>query len=128
MKKLLAIGIAALLAARAEAAQDRPSATPQDVFDSMRAEFHADKAAGVHARYQWEISGPRGGDWWIEVDDGKMKMGKGKVPNPNVTFIVSDRDWVAISNNQLSGVWAYMTGRMKIHGSQSLARKLDEMF
>lgn len=106
----------------------RPSATPQDVFDSMREVFRPDKAAGVHARFQWEISGPRGGHWWIEVNDRNYKMGHGKIPNPNVTFIVSDNDWVAISNNQLSGVWAYMTGRLRVHGSQMLARKLDEMF
>ena len=109
-------------------AHQRPSTTPQDVFDSMREVFRADKAAGVHAKYQWEISGPRGGEWWIEVNDRKFKMGRGKIPNPNVTFIVSDNDWVAISNNQLSGTWAYVTGRLKVHGSQMIARKLDEMF
>ena len=126
--KLLLVAVVAFCIAHANAATERPSATPQDVFDSMREVFHAKKAAGVHARYQWEIAGPQGGDWWIEVNDGKFHMGKGKIPNPNVTFAVSDRDWVAISNNQLSGVWAYVSGRMKIRGDQALARKLDEMF
>ena len=36
-----------------------------------------------------------GGEWWIDVNDGKYKMGKGKIDNPNVTFIASDKDWVA---------------------------------
>jgi putative sterol carrier protein len=110
------------------AANQRPSVTPQDVFDSMREVFRPDKAAGVHARYQWDISGPHGGHWWIEVDDRKFKMGHGQIANPNVTFIVSDNDWVAISNHQLSGVWAFMSGRLRVHGSQAVARKLDEMF
>jgi putative sterol carrier protein len=110
------------------AANQHTSATPQDVFDSMREVFRPEKAAGVHAKYQWDISGSHGGQWWIEVDDRKFKMGHGKISDPNVTFVVSDKDWVAISNQQLSGVWAYMTGRLKVHGSQMLARKLDEMF
>ena len=41
-------------------------------------------------------------------------MGKGKIPDPNVTFVAGDKDWVAVSNGKLSGTWAYMTGRLKI--------------
>jgi len=37
--------------------------TPQQVFDSMRGSFQPAKAKGVHARYQWELSGPQGGQW-----------------------------------------------------------------
>jgi len=102
--------------------------TPQEVFDSMRGSFQSAKAKGVHARYQWDLSGPQGGQWWIDVDDGKYKMGKGKVGNPNVTFVAKDKDWVAVSNHQMGGTWAYLTGRLKIRGDQGLARKLGEIF
>ena len=105
-----------------------PSSTPQEVFDGMRKSFRAEKAKGVHARYQWELSGPNGGEWWIDVNDGTFKMGRGKIDFPSVTFITSDKDWVALSNGTLGGKWAYFTGRLKIRGSQSLARKLDEIF
>ena len=104
------------------------ASTPQEVFDGMRQSFQPNKAKGVHARYQWELSGPQGGQWWIDVDDGKYKMGKGKISNPNVTFVAKDKDWVAVSNGQLGGTWAYMTGRLKIRGDQGLARKLGQIF
>jgi putative sterol carrier protein len=115
-------------AATAAAAAEHLDSTPQEVFDSMRGSFQADKAKGVHARYQWDLSGPQGGQWWIDVDDGKYKMGKGKISNPNVTFVARDKDWVAVSNGKLGGTWAYMTGRLKIRGDQGLARKLGEIF
>ena len=102
--------------------------TPQEVFDSMRGSFQANKAKGVHARYQWDLSGPQGGEWWIDVEDGKYKMGKGKIDNPDVTFVAKDKDWVAVSNHQMGGTWAYLTGRLKIRGDQGLARKLGEIF
>jgi len=102
--------------------------TPQEVFDGMRRSFQAAKAKGVHARYQWDLSGPNGGQWWIEVNDGTYKMGKGKIPDPNVTFIAKDKDWVAICHDQLSGTWAYFTGRLKVSGDQTVARKLGEIF
>jgi putative sterol carrier protein len=104
------------------------NSTPQEVFDAMRGSFQPAKAKGVYARYQWDLSGPNGGEWWIEVNNGTYKMGKGKIPNPNVTFIARDKDWVAICNDQLSGTWAYFTGRLKVHGDQAVARKLGEIF
>ncbi len=111
------------------AASNEPAnSTPQQVFDGMRQSFQADKAKGVHARYQWELSGPNGGEWWIDVNDGTFKMGRGKVDNPSVTFITSDKDWVAMSNGTLKGSWAFLTGRLKVHGPQSTAKKLDEIF
>src|SRR5438552_17984400 len=113
----------------ANAASNEPEASaPQQVFDSVGGSCKPDKAKGVHARYQWELSGPNGGEWWIDVNDGTYKMGKGKIDNPSVTFITSDNDWVAMSTGKLKGTWAFMTGRLKVHGSQAVARKLDEIF
>ena len=121
------IAVVGLGAVRA-ASEEPSSLTPQQVFDGMRQSFQANKAKGVHARYQWELSGPNGGEWWIDVNDGTYKIGKGKIDNPSVTFITTDADWVAMSNGKLKGTWAFMTGRLKVRGSQAVARKLNEIF
>ena len=123
-----AIGLAICMSTAIGAAASNVESTPQDVFDAMRGSFQPAKAKGVHARYQWDLSGPNGGEWWIDVNDGNFKMGKGKILNPNVTFMAKDQDWVAICNNQLSGMWAYVTGRLKVRGDQGVARKLGEIF
>jgi len=122
------VGLAICISTAISAAASNVEATPQEVFDAMRGSFQPAKARGVHARYQWNLSGPHGGEWWIDVNDGTYKMGKGTMPNPSVTFIASDKDWVAICHNQLSGTWAYMTGRLKVRGDQGIARKLGEIF
>src|SRR6266478_7885796 len=87
-----AIFMAVSLSGSNAASNEADASTPQQVFDGMRESFKADKAKGVHARYQWELSGAQGGQWWIDVNDGTYKMGKGKVPNPNVTFVAKDKD------------------------------------
>ena len=125
---IAAIVMAVCLGAVSAASQETSSSTPQQVFDGMRQSFQANKAKGVHARYQWELSGSNGGEWWIDVNDGTYKMGKGKIDNPSVTFVTSDKNWVALSNGTLGGKWAFFTGRLKIRGDQNLARKLDEIF
>ena len=121
------VALICVCAAMAGAATQADS-TPQDVFDAMRGSFQPGKAKSVHASYQWDLSGPNGGHWWIEVNDGTYKMGKGTIPDPSVTFIATDKDWVAICHDQLSGTWAYLTGRLKVRGNQGVARKLGEMF
>jgi putative sterol carrier protein len=123
-----ALAMAICMSAVSASATEHVDSTPQEVFDSMRGSFQPAKAKGVHARYQWDLSGPQGGQWWIDVDDGKYKMGKGKIDNPSVTFVAKDKDWVAVSNHQMGGTWAYLTGRLKIRGDQGLARKLGEIF
>jgi len=112
----------------ASSKQGGDNVVPQDVFNGMRESFRADKARGVQLRYQWDLSGPNGGQWWIEVNDGTYKMGKGQIDHPSVTFRASDKDWVAICHDQLSGTWAYLTGRLKVRGDQNVARKLGEIF
>lgn len=126
--RISAIGLAICVTTAIGAAASNVDSTPQDVFDAMRGSFQPTKAKGVHVRYQWDLSGPNGGQWWIEVNDGTYKMGKGQIDHPNVTFRASDKDWVAICHDQLSGTWAYMTGRLKVRGDQGVARKLGEIF
>jgi putative sterol carrier protein len=123
-----ALAMAICLSAVSATAAEHKDSTPQEVFDSMRGSFQPAKAKGVHARYQWDLSGPQGGQWWIDVEDGKYTMGKGKIDNASVTFVAKDKDWVAVSNHQMGGTWAYLTGRLKIRGDQGLARKLGEIF
>jgi len=123
-----AVGLAICIRTAIGAASSNVESTPQDVFDAMRGSFQPTKAKGVHARYQWDLSGPHGGEWWIEVNDGTYQMGKGKISNPTVTFTAKDKDWVAICHEQLSGTWAYLTGRLKVRGDQGVARKLGEIF
>ena len=130
-KRLYLLAFAALAFAspcQAQQTSRQQNSTPRQALDKRQDAFQADKAKGVHASYQWELSGPSGGDWWLIVNDGTYKMGKGKIDNPNVTFVASDEDWVAMSNKTLNVSRAYLTGRLKIQGSHGLVKELDKIF
>ena len=45
----------------------------------MRHSFRAEKAKGLHVRYQFNLKGPNGGNWFIDVNDGKFKMNRGNI-------------------------------------------------
>ena len=80
------VAAAICLCAATAAAASHVDSTPQEVFDAMRGSFQPAKAKGVHARYQWDLSGPNGGQWWIDVEDGTYKMGKGKIAKSECHF------------------------------------------
>ena len=122
--------VALALASPCQAQQTsrQQNSTPQQALDKRQDAFQADKAKGVHASYQWELTGPNGGDWWLIVNNGTYTMGRGKIHNPNVTFVATDEDWVAMSNKTLNVPLAYVTGRLKIQGSHRLVKELDKIF
>src|SRR5881296_949883 len=101
--RIAGIAIAMGLGTTIAASNEPANSTPQQVFDGMRQSFQAEKAKGVHLRYQWQLSGPSGGEWWIEVNDGKFQMGQRNIDKPDVTFVTSDKNWVALSNGTLGG-------------------------
>lgn len=111
-----------------DAEQLTDESTPADVFEAMRKSFNIAASKGVHAHYQFNLSGPVGGSWWIIVNDGEFTMGMGSTENPDVTMVSTDRDWVMLATGSLRGIRAFLTGRLKVTGDQSLARKLDAIF
>jgi len=42
--------------------------------------------------------------------------------------MTSGKDWLALSNGTRKGTWAFLTGRLRVHRPQSVAKKLDEIF
>jgi putative sterol carrier protein len=114
--------------ALASPCQAQHNSTPQQALAKRQGAFQEDKAKGVRASYQWQLTGPNGGDWWLIVNNGTYTTGRGKIHNPSVTFVASDEDWVAMSNKSLNVSLAYLTGRLKIQGSHRLVKELDKIF
>ena len=67
----------------ATASGESHSSTPQQVFDGMRKSFRPEKAKGVNARYQFDLNGPNGGEWYVDVNDGTMTMARGRIDHPH---------------------------------------------
>src|SRR5947209_3887778 len=63
---MVAVSVVTCLGAVTVVAAGHNHSTPQQVFDAMRGSFQPAKAKGVHARYQWDLSGPNGGEWRID--------------------------------------------------------------
>ncbi len=105
-----------------------PIKTCQEYFDTLDRRFVASASKGVHAVYQFDLTGPGGGVWHVAVADGAIAVNTGPHAEPNSTVEASAEDYVKIANNEMNGLRAVMTRKMKIGGNLVLARKMQNMF
>lgn len=102
--------------------------TVNDIFNALPSRFNPAAATGITKTLQWNISGEEAGVWAFQIIDGAGQLIPGGVEKPDVTFIASDKDWVAIATGKLEAMRAFMTGKLKITGDMSLATKMSQFF
>jgi putative sterol carrier protein len=100
----------------------------KEIFDAMSGAFNADKAAGMSAVYQWDVTGDGGGKWNAVIADGAITVSEGENDSPNITITVAAQDWLDITNGKLDGQMAFMSGKLKVKGDMSLAMKMKTLF
>lgn len=89
---------------------------PQLVFEQMPTFLNKDKAAGVNATIQFDLSGDKGGKWWVKVADGEASSGAGETESPNLTLIADGTDYIKISRGEMNATVAFMQGKLKVKG------------
>lgn len=102
--------------------------TIEQLFTEMEGKFKADKAAGMNATYQFNITGDGGGVWHATIADGAATFGTGEFDGANVVITSSSDDWVKIVSGSMNPQMAFMTGKLKVTGDLGLATKLGTLF
>jgi putative sterol carrier protein len=105
----------------------RPSSL-DDALESLRKRFRADAAEGVRVRYQLELGGADGGALHLLVDDGRLELGEGRVPRPDVVLRLSARDFFDVLAGGANPDLLHMDGRLEIDGDLALALRLRKLF
>ncbi len=100
----------------------------EEVFSRMPEAFNPERAQGVDAVFQFRITGNDGGSWYVIVRDGECRVEEGTHHEPRVTLTMSAEDWLAMINRELTGMKAFMTGKLKVSGDLMLAQRFYELF
>jgi len=115
-----------------EAAQPATKAatttTVQGVFERMTEFFQADAAAGVDVVFQFNISGPGGGDWYVTVEDKTCTVEAGAHSKPTTTLKMTDDDFMAFVTGKLPAMQAFTSGKLKIEGDLMKSQLVEKMF
>ena len=89
-------------------------------------EIHPEKIKHIDAIYQFKISGPRGGNWTVNVKNQKVTEGIDN--DAQCTLECADADFIDIYSGKLQGPQAFILGKLKISGDMGLAMKLQLLF
>ncbi len=97
-------------------------------FSELKGKVNPERAAGMNAIYQFDITGDGGGKWHVKIADGDVGVDEGNVEGPNITLTTDAATWMDIVSGKTSGQTAFLLGKLKIQGDMSLAMKLASVF
>ena len=100
--------------------------TAKEIIEAMPRAFQPEKAQGLRATYQLELSGE--GTWVMEIADGRCQVREGRADAPDGTLTMAANDYVALAKGELDVIRAFMSGRIQFQGDLGLAAKLPSLF
>ncbi len=100
----------------------------QSVFDRMPEFFRTEAAGGVDVVFQFNISGPDGGDWHVGVKDGTCTVESGVHSKPTTTLRMADEDFLALVGGKLPAMRAFTSGKLKIEGDLMKSQLVEKLF
>lgn len=109
-------------------------ATPKDaqeLFDKLMPEAlqkHPEKAREVNAIYFFDITGPSGGKWTVDLTSDPPQVVKGDAGTSQCSVTVSDEDFQTMLTDPNAGMQLYFQGKLQVGGDPMLGMKLQQFF
>ena len=102
--------------------------TVAETFDIMVTLFNPAAASGMNKTFQWNITGDEAGVYALKVANGTCELVKGGVEKPDVTFNLTDQNWLKMADGKLDPQSAFFSGALKVTGDIGLALKVPQLF
>ncbi len=104
--------------------------TAKDIFDAdlpRGLEAQPDKARQIGAVYAFQVSGPNGGNWTVDLKSDPPTCKPEAMAGAQCTLKLADKDFEALVGNPSMGMQLYMQGKLKVSGDPSLAMKVQAL-
>jgi len=100
----------------------------QEIINAMPGAFLSARAGNTKGLVQLDLTGENGGQWVIDVANGQCQVRQEMAAKPDVTVTMDSDDFVALYQNQLNPVQAFMGGKIKVAGNVGLVMQLMNWF
>ncbi|UYG09603.1 SCP2 sterol-binding domain-containing protein [Halomonas sp. M4R1S46] len=95
-------------------------------LDKLHARFDAEAARDMEEVFQFHFSDA--GDHYLVVKDGTLEVCEGEHEDPSVSLSLSTTTLRGVMKGEISGMSAFMSGRLKATGNVMLATRLGSLF
>lgn len=113
-----------------ERARPPQDIAPADFFrswapDAVRSDpERRKKLDNLNARIQFDLSGDGGGLYWLEIGQGDVRGGEGRLEEPDLVLSTDVQTWRDLNAGEIKAPTAVMKGKLKFHGSMYLALRI----
>ena len=87
-----------------------------------------DSANLTPAVIQLALTEEGGGNWLLKINNNKIDVEQGQVPEPDLTLGMSAADFVRLLKRELSPMELFMNGQITMQGDMSLALQFQGLF
>jgi putative sterol carrier protein len=98
------------------------------IFKHLPDVFVPEKANGIKAVIQIELSGEGASNWIINIADHKIDVTEGVVNSPSMTLQMAASDYVALTRGEINPMALFATGKVRLQGDMGLALKFQQLF
>lgn len=98
------------------------------MFHYMPLIFRSDKAEDMKATYVFTMEGDGGGQWSINIADGRADSEDGAPEAHDTEVRTKPQTWIDLSNGDINPAFAIMTRKVHLGGNAGLAMKLGTLF
>jgi putative sterol carrier protein len=103
--------------------------TVDETFQAMAGRFRPERAQNLKAVIQYDITGPGGCTYHVDIADGQCAVREGAASAaPSLTLTMAAQDWLDMLGGKLSGQVAFMSGKLRHKGDMSLLMRLPGLF
>jgi putative sterol carrier protein len=104
------------------------SSEARALIERMPSVFLPERAGGAKALIQLDLTGEDGGQWLLDIADGKCDVREELATTSDVKVTMAAGDFVALTRNELNAVQAFMGGKIKVAGNVGLVMQLMQWF
>lgn len=103
-------------------------ATINEIFEQMPRDFKADQAGNFKAAIQFDLSGEDGGQWFVQIAEGKVAAEQGSADDPDAIIRMDASDFADMMSGKLDPMSAFMMGKVRVEGDLNSVMKFQTLF
>ena len=105
-----------------------PAKTCRELLQIMPAILDRSAAKGLHAVYEFQVSGEEVFSAHLRIQEGTCTYSEGPADSPDVVIKTPASVWLAISRGELDGQTAFLSRKFTVEGDLTLLFKMKTLF